>query len=73
MMTQNHDVAQQTKTYEGRASGRTKMTIDLPADHVLRDSALIDRMIGLTFDRLGRVAVEVRVRETSAPGESFRR
>jgi hypothetical protein len=52
------------------ASGRTKITIDLPADRVLQDSALIDRLIGLAFDRLGQIAVEMRVLEVPEPGES---
>ena len=43
-------------------AGQTPVTIDLPADLVLRDSAVIDRLIDAVFDRLWNGTIDLRVR-----------
>jgi hypothetical protein len=66
MMTLHRDAAHRWNGQRRGASDQAKLTIDLPAERALQDSALIDQAIALVFERLGQVAVELRIRETSA-------
>ncbi len=59
-MTPNEYAARQADS-QNEADGRASTIIDLPADLVLGDSALIEQVIGQIFERLGREAVELRV------------
>jgi hypothetical protein len=70
MMVMNHDRAVQWEMCNDAAIGRAKVTINLPADRVLADSAMIDQVIALVFDHLAQGAVELRVRtaEPAIPG-----
>ena len=66
MLTQNPNAALRWNGRRQRTRGQTKLTIDLPAERALQDSALVDQAIALAFERLGQVAVELRIRETVA-------
>jgi len=60
-MIVNQDRAVRCEMRNDTAIGRAKMTINLPADRVLADSAMIDQVIALVFDHLAQGAVELRV------------
>jgi hypothetical protein len=47
---------------EGHRDGRRMVIVDLPAERVLTDTSLIDRLIDTIFDDLDHTTVEVRVR-----------
>jgi hypothetical protein len=66
MMTLHHDAAYRWNGQRRWASDQAKLTIDLEAERALQDSALVDQAIALVFERLGQVAVELRIRETVA-------
>jgi hypothetical protein len=66
MMTLHHDAAHRWNGRRRRTSDQARLTIDLAAERVLQDSMLIDQAIALAFERLGQVAVELRIRETEA-------
>ena len=66
MMTLHHDAAQGWSGRRRRTTSQAKLTIDLPAERVLQDSTLIDHAIALVFERLGQVAVELRICQTVA-------
>jgi hypothetical protein len=70
MMAQNSNTAHRWNGQRQPTRGQTKMTIDLEAERVLQDSALIDQVIALAFERLGQVAVELRICETAAATHS---
>jgi hypothetical protein len=66
MMTLHHDAAHRWDRQRRWASEQAKLTIDLEAERALQDSALVDYAVALVFERLGQVAVELRIRETVA-------
>jgi hypothetical protein len=70
MMALNQEAAHHGNQQACATNGQPKMTIDLPAACVLKDSGLIDLMIALAFSRLGEIEVEMRVLETPATKES---
>ena len=47
---------------ESCPGGRRTLIVDLPAERVLADTSLIDRIIDTVFDDLDCTTVEVRVR-----------
>jgi hypothetical protein len=61
MLMLDHDGIRCCEERLDQRAGRTKTTIDLPADRVLRDSSLIDCVIAAVFDQFGSMAVEIRV------------
>jgi hypothetical protein len=65
MMALHHDAAHRSNRRRRRTSDQAKLTITLEAERVLHDSALIDQAIAEVFERLGQVAVELRLRETT--------
>ena len=73
MSRPDHDGVLCCEEYVDQRAGRTKTTIDLPADRVLRDSGLIDCVIAAVFDQLGHMAVEVRVIQEQLVGTSVLR
>ena len=52
---------------DDRAAGRSKATIDLPADMAGQPGDLFDKVFAFTFDVLGLQSVELRVRTADAP------
>jgi hypothetical protein len=66
MMAQNSTAAQRWNSRRRQAAEQAKLTIDLPADRALQDSALLDQVIALAFERLGQIVVELRIREAAA-------
>jgi hypothetical protein len=52
---------------DDRADGRSKATIDLPADISGQPSDLFDKVFAFTFDVLGLQSVELRVRTADEP------
>jgi hypothetical protein len=67
MMALHQDAAHRWNRRTRRTNDQAKLTIDLPAERALQDSALIDQAIALVFERLGQVAVELRICEPSGP------
>jgi hypothetical protein len=61
MLTPDYAEARRGEAQDDETRGPTKITILLPVNRVLRDSAVIDRVIAAVFDRLGHTAVELRV------------
>ena len=53
-------------------AGRPTTIIDLPADWVLTDDALIDQVIDRIFDQLAKHVVELRVEQRHVLRQSFR-
>jgi hypothetical protein len=45
------------------AEGRRMVIVDLPAEQVLSDTSLIDRIINIVFDHLDHTTVQLRVRD----------
>ena len=60
MMTLNAYAAEQADS-QNDVERQTSMIINLPAERVLGDSALIEQVIGQIFDHLGQAAVELRI------------
>ena len=52
---------------DDRAAGRSKATIELPADIAGQPADLFDKVFAFTFDVLGIQSVELRVRTTEEP------
>ena len=52
---------------DDRAAGRSKATIELPADMAGQPGDLFDRVFAFTFDVLGIQSVELRVRAAEEP------
>jgi hypothetical protein len=52
---------------DDRAAGRSKATIDLPADMAGQPGDLFDKVFAFTFDVLGLHSVELRVRTAGEP------
>ena len=52
---------------DDRAAGRSKATIELPADIAGQASDLFDKVFAFTFDVLGLQTVELRVRTADEP------
>lgn len=50
-----------------RAAGRSKATIELPADMAGQPGDLFDKVFAFTFDVLGIESVELRVRAADEP------
>ena len=61
MLILDRDGARLGNGWDDRTAGQTPRTIDLPVDLVLRDSAVIDRLIDAAFDRLWNGTIELRV------------
>jgi hypothetical protein len=59
MLSPTHAQIQPASVTEGRRT----LIIDLPAERVLTDISLIDRIINTVFDDLDHTTVEVRVRD----------
>jgi hypothetical protein len=62
MLILDRDGARLENGWDDRTAGQTPTTIDLPADLVLRDSPVLDRLIDAVFDRLWNGTIELRVR-----------
>lgn len=60
MMTLNEYAVGQADS-QNENDGRISVIIDLPAEHVLDDGALIEQVIGQIFERLGQTTVELRI------------
>ena len=52
---------------DDRAAGRSKATIELPADMAGQPGDLFDKVFAFTFDVLGIQSVELRVRAAEEP------
>jgi len=52
---------------DDRAAGRSRATIELPADMVGQPGDLFDEVFAFTFDVLGIQSVELRVRAAEEP------
>ncbi|HEU5099567.1 MAG TPA: hypothetical protein VFU22_11140 [Roseiflexaceae bacterium] len=52
---------------DDRAAGRSKATIELPADTAGQPGDLSDKVFAFTFDVLGIQSVELRVRAADEP------
>jgi hypothetical protein len=67
ILARNDNNSRQLGKRTAAASGDGKLTIALPAERILADSALIDQVIGLIFEDLAQWTVELRVCDSSAP------
>jgi hypothetical protein len=52
---------------DDRSAGRSKATIELPADMAGQPGDLFDKVFAFTFDVLGIQSVELRVRAAGEP------
>jgi len=66
MMTLERDGTMLNNKLNTRAHARTRETIDLPATLVMHDDSLLDRVLDVVFERLGRCVVELRIHADTA-------
>ena len=61
MLTRDHAKTRREEAQDQETRGHAKMTILLPVNRVLHDSAVIDTLIAAVYARLGHIAIELQV------------
>jgi hypothetical protein len=69
MMILNRNGTLEWNRSDGDTASSTSGSIDLPADLLMQQSDLIDRVFAFAFDVLGLVRIELRIRATEGTAE----